>query len=297
MERALNSIESQTINGLSTVLGKAGQLTTFAGYVGKADWFQNDLDRYRKVTAADVTRVANKYLGPNRLVMSYVPRTGEAPRANRGAADRPTSVKTDKKDDSRVAEQAARLPKPGPNPKFTLPAIHKTKLSNGLDVWMVSQDELPVVSMNLVLRTGSSNEPDDKIGVAGMTAQLLDDGTTTRSAADIVNQQQALGMNIGSGSGWDSTNVTLQTLSRNLDQALELYADVLQNPTFPANEVESLKGRSLIGLRQQKSNPNAMANVVYKQMLYGSHADGRDKRDSTIKANTPNKLDKYYGST
>lgn len=296
MNRALNTIESGTINGLSTVLGKAGQLTSFAGYVGKADWFQSDLDRYRKVTPADVSRVANTYLTGNRLVMSYVPRTGAAPRSANNA-DRPTSVKTDKKDDSRIAEQTARLPKPGPNPKLELPAIHKTKLSNGLEVWMVSQEELPVVSMNLVLKTGSSNEPDDKMGVAGMTAQLLDDGTTTRSAADIVNQQQALGMNIGSGSGWDSTNVTLQTLSKNLDKSLELYADVLQNPIFPASEVESLKGRSLIGLRQQKSNPNAISNVVYNKVLYGDHPYGRDNSEATIKAITREDLVKYYEST
>ncbi len=298
MSRALNSIESQTINGLQTVLGKAGQLTSFAGYKGKADWFQEDLDRYRKVTPADVQRAANKYLGANRLVMSYVPRTGEVARSNRGA-DRPTSVKTekDKKDEAKIAAQTAALPKPGPDPKFTLPAIEKTKLSNGLNVWMVNQNELPIVSMNLVLGTGSSNEPNDKTGVSGMAAQLLDDGTTSRSAADISNQLQAIGANIGSGSGWDSTNVTLQTLTKNLDKALELYADVIQHPAFPAAEVESLKARSLIGLRQQKANPNAISNVVYNKVLYGDHPYGRNNNEATIKAITRDDLVNYYTST
>jgi len=296
MSRALNTIESGTINSLQTVLGKASQLTTFAGYVGKPNWFQEDLDRYRKVTPADVSRVANTYLGSNRLVMTYVPRAGEVARGNR-EADASTSNKTDKKDEAKIAAQTAALPKPAPNPKFSLPPIEKTKLTNGLEVWMVHQDELPIVSMNMVFRTGSSNEPDKKTGVAGMTAQLLDDGTPTRSATDIVNQLQSIGANINSGAGFDSTTVSLQTLTKNLDKALDIYADVIQNPAFPATEMESARRRALIGLQQQKANPNAISNVVYNKVLYGDHPYGRDSSDATIKALTRDDLVGYYGST
>jgi zinc protease len=298
MSRALNSIESQSVFGLQTVLGKASQLTTFAGYLGKPNWFQADIDRYRTVTPADVQRVANTYLTSNRLVMTYTPRTGEAARAQR-AADRTTTAPANdkKKDDAMIAEQAAKLPKPGPNPKFALPPIEKTKLSNGMDVWMVEQHELPIVSMNMVFRTGSSNEPENKIGVSSMTSQLLDDGTATRSAADIVNQLQSIGANMNSSSGWDSTNVTIQSLTRNLDKAIDIYADVIQNPAFPATEVESLRGRLLVGLRQQRSNPNAISDVVYNKVLYGTHPYGRNNTEATLKAITRDDLVGYYGST
>jgi zinc protease len=296
MSRALNTIESQTIYGLQTVLGKAGQLTTFAGYVGKPDQFQADLDRYRKVTAADISRVANEYLTANRLVMTYVPRTGEAPRSDR-AADRGTSVKKAKVDEAKLAAQTEKLPKPGPQPKFSLPPIEKTKLANGLELWMVEQKELPIVSMNLVLKTGSANEPDDRTGVSGLMTQLLDDGTKTRSAVDIANQLQAIGANLNAGAGYDSTNVSLQTLTKNLNQALDIYADVIQNPVFPAKEVESLRARALVGLRQQKSNPNAISNVVYNKVLYGDHPYGRDNNEASLKAITRDDLVKYYEST
>lgn len=296
MARALNSIESQTIYGLQTVLGKGSQLSNYTGYLGKPGYFQADLDRYRKVKPADVQRVANAYLGANRLVMSYVPRKGEAPRRD-SAANRPTSVKSDKKDEKKIAEQTANLPKPGPNPQLSLPPIEKTKLSNGLEVWMVEQKELPIVSMNLVLKTGSSNEPDNRTGVSSMTTSLLDDGTKTRSAVDIANQLQSIGAFVNAGSGWDSTNVTMQTLTKNLDQALDIYTDIIMNPSFPAAEVESLRGRQLIGLRQQKANPNAIANIVYNKVLYGSHPYGRDDNEQTIKAITRDDLIKYYEST
>ena len=299
MARALNSIESGTINGLQTVLGKAGQLTSYAGYLGKADYFQTDLDRYRAVTPADVQRVASTYLVPNRLVLSYVPRAG-GPQASRGprAADQTTSAKSEKKkDQARIDAQTAKLPKPGPNPKFVLPPIEKTKLSNGLEVWMVEQRELPIVSMNLVLRTGQTSEPADRTGVASLTASLLDDGTAKRSAADIVNQLQGLGANIGAGSGWDSTNVTLSTLTRNLDPALDIYADIIQNPAFPAAEVESLRNRSLIGLRQQRANPNAINNVAFNKVLYADHPYGRDTNEASLKAITRDDIVNYYQQT
>ncbi|MGD9561965.1 MAG: M16 family metallopeptidase [Pyrinomonadaceae bacterium] len=296
MSRALNVIESQTIYGLQTVLGKAGQLTSFAGYLGKPNYFQADLDRYRKVTAADVSRVANSYLTANRLVMSYVPRTGEAPRTDR-AADRGTSGKKEKVDEKKLAAQTAALPKPGPQPKLSLPPIEKTKLDNGLELWMVEHKELPIVSMNLVLKTGSTNEPDDRTGVAGLTSDLLDDGTTSRSAIDLANQLQGIGASINAGSSWDSTNVSLQTLTKNLDKALEIYADVIQNPAFPAKELESLRSRALVGLKQQRSNPNAISRTVYNKVLYGNHPYGRDDNEASIKAITRDDLVKYYAST
>lgn len=296
MSRALNSIESSTINGLQTVLGKAGQLTSYAGYVGQANWFQQDLDRYRAVTAADVQRVANTYLGANRLVMSYVPRAGGRTAGGQRAADATTSKKSDPKDQAKIDAQAAKLPKPGPNPKFALPPIEKTKLSNGLEVWMVKQNELPIVSMNLVFKTGQTNEPADRKGVASMTASLLDDGTAKRSAQDIANQLQSIGANVGAGSGWDSTNVTLSTLTKNLDSALDIYADVILNPAFPAAELNSLKARQIVGLRQQRSNSGAIANVAFNKVLYGDHPYGRENTEQSINAITRDDVVKFYES-
>jgi zinc protease len=297
LTRAKNSIESQTIFGLQTVLGKGSQLGTYTGFLGRPAYFQADLDRYARVTGADIQRVAKTYLTPNRLVMSYVPRQREAQRAERGA-DRPTSVKSEKRDDALIEAQTAKLPKGGPNPKFALPQIEKTKLSNGLEVWMVEHKELPIVAMNLVMKSGQGNEPDNRTGLANMTASLLDDGTKTRSAVDITNQLQAIGVQgINAGSGWDSTNVSIQTLTKNLDAALDIYSDVIMNPVFPATEVESLRGRTLVQLRQQKANPNALSNVVYNRVLYGDHPYGRDSNEASVKAITRDDIVRFYEST
>jgi predicted Zn-dependent peptidase len=86
-------------------------------------------------------------------------------------------------------------------------------------------------------------------------------------------------------------------LTRNLDKALEIYSDVIINPSFPATEIESLRGRQLVGLRQQKANPNAVGNIVYNKVLYGDHPYGRDNNEASIKAITRDDIVKFYDST
>jgi zinc protease len=274
MARALNAFEAQRIFGLQTVFGKGSRIAGYAGYLGKPDSFQADLDRYRKVTAADIQRVAKTYLTENRLVMAYVPqKTPAAPAASE--ANKPTSTNAKKKDEARLAQQRENLPKPGPIPAFNLPPIEKTKLSNGLEVWIVRQNELPIVSMNLVIRSGATFEPRDKAGVASFTANMLNQGTASRSASEISNQLQDIGASVAAVAGWDSTNATLQSLTKNLDKALDIYADLVVNPAFPASEFDIAKRRAMVGFRQRRANPAIVSDVVYNKVLYGDQPYGR----------------------
>jgi zinc protease len=292
MERALNQIESQTVFGLQTVLGKADRVNANATFFGKPDIFQQQLDEYRKVTPADVQRVANTYLNGNRLVMTFLPRKGAAASVRNTAANAPTSVSSKEKT---KADQTINLPKAGPDPKFALPKIEKSKLSNGLEVWLVRQTELPIVSMNLVIKTGGA--ADTKAGLANMTATLLDDGTKTRSAVDISNQVQSIGVQFGTGSDWDSSGVNMLTLTRNLDKALDLFSDVIVNPSFPDNELETQRRRAMVGFLQRKNNPNAIANVAYNTLLYGkNHPYGRQLSgdEESIKSITKADIQKFY---
>jgi zinc protease len=295
IERALNAIESQTVFGLQTVLGKANEMNSNAVFFGTPDMFQKQLDAYRSVTPADVQRVAKNYLGENRLVMSFVPRKGARPA---GEKTEPESEEREQaKKDTDGKDYSANLPKPGPNPKFALPKIEKSKLSNGLEVWLVRQDELPIVSMNLVLKTGGTADPQNRAGLASMTSSLLNSGTKTRSAVDISNELQAIGANLGAGSGWDSATVSMQTLTRNLDKALDIYSDVVVNPSFPTDELETLRRRALVGFLQRKDNPNAIAGVVYDQLLYGKdHPYGKSLGgdEASVKAITRAEIEKFY---
>jgi zinc protease len=295
MARAFNIRESGFIYGLQSVFGKGSQIANYTGYLKKPDYFQTDLDRYRRVTPADVQRVANQYLVANHLVMSYIPSKTPITRTN-PTTDKSATTKAKEIDPALVKKQKDALPKGGPAVKFALPAIEKTKLSNGLNVWIVKQNELPIVSMNLVLNAGGILDTNDKSGVASMTAVMLNQGTKTRSAVDIANQLQSMGASIGANAGWDSTNVSMQTLTKNLDQALDLYADVITNPSFPNTELESIRRRTLVGFQQRRSNPSAVNLVAYNKVLYGTQPYGRELGgdEKSIKAMSRDDLMNFY---
>jgi zinc protease len=295
IKRAFNIREADVIFGLETVLSRAGQLSTFAGYGKKPDSFQSDLDRYRKVTAADIQRVANKYLNDKRLVMRHMPLKATAPKANPNASQ-PVSAAMPKKDESLIAAQEAKLPPAGAMPKFSLPAIEKTKLSNGLNVWLVKQDELPIVSLNLVTGAGGTADSADKNGVAWLTANLINKGTKLRSAIEIANSLQSIGASINTGITWDSSNLTMQILTKNFDQALDIYSDVIVNPSFPADEFESTRRRMLVGFVQRKSVPAAVGDLVFNKVVYGDQPYGRSITgdESSIKSLSREDLLNFY---
>jgi zinc protease len=293
LSRALTQLESSSIYGLQTVLGKADQMNGYATFLNKPDSFADELEKYRKVTPADVQKAAQTFLTDKRLVMSFVPRPKdkEAPQMN-SAVNKSASTVAKKE---KTAEDTSKLPVAGPNPKFTLPAVEKTKLSNGLEVWLVKQAELPIVSMNLVLKSGQAADPKGLSGLAGTTASLLDDGTKTRTAIDIGNQVQDIGAQLNTGSGWDNSNVRMLTLTKNFDKALDIFSDVVLNAQFPDAEVENYRRRTLGGLLQRRDSPEAIADVVYSRVLYGeNHPYGASLNETSVKAVKREDVLKFY---
>jgi zinc protease len=306
MARALNGREAQTIYGMQNVGGfggKSDQLNSYATFLGKPDYFQQDLDRYRKVTAAEVQKAANTYLTDKRLVFTVSPRPRTVQAGGPGgrrAADIPTSTAPSKaaaKEDKTSLGGLYVMPKPGAVPKLTLPKIERRKLSNGLEVLVVQHHELPVVSMNLVIKTGGAADPQDRAGLASMTANLIDEGTATRSTLDIANQLAAIGANLNTGADWDSSSVSMLTLARQLDPALDIFADVVMNPAFPADELKRQRDQRLGQLLQQRDNANSISGTVLSRVLYpGAHPYGHTLigDETSVKATEGNDVKQFY---
>ncbi len=167
-------------------------------------------------------------------------------------------------------------PQPKADPQFKLPTVARRRLTNGLEVLMVRQAELPIVSMNLVLKTGSEADPRDRSGLASLTAAMLDEGTRTRSALEISNDLAAIGARLGTGANFDSSGVSMTTLTKHLDRALGIYADVVTNPAFAADELKLQRDQRLNAILQRRDDANAIAGEVYSRLLYGvNHPYGR----------------------
>ncbi|MBA3805713.1 MAG: insulinase family protein, partial [Acidobacteria bacterium] len=188
-------------------------------------------------------------------------------------------------------------PSPQADPRFTLPSIERRKLSNGLEVLIVEHHELPVVTLNMVLRTGAAADPTDRAGLASITAALLDEGTHQRSALSISNELAAIGARLGAGADWDLSGVSLLTVARHLESALEIFTDVLLNPAFPDNELELQRNTRLTAIMQRRDNPQDIAGLVYASLLYGQqhpygHAIIGDER--SVRAVTNGDIKTFY---
>jgi zinc protease len=195
---------------------------------------------------------------------------GAAPRTGGGQAMTRPAKK------SETPPDISKLPKPGPNPSFKLPPAERRTLSNGLEVLVVRHSELPIVALDLVIRMGAAGDPSGQGGLASLTADMLDEGTKTRSSLEISDQLADIGSYMGVNAGWDSTTANMLTLKRHLDRALEIYSDVLLNPSFPEQELARLRDTRMTGFRQRRDDPNQIASMVYSGLLYGKgHPYGR----------------------
>jgi zinc protease len=160
----------------------------------------------------------------------------------------------------------------------------------------VQQHELPIVSMNLVVNAGGMLDSAEKSGVASMTASMLTQGTKAHSAVDISNTLQSIGAQVNGGASWDNSGVSMQTITKHLDRALDVFADVVTNASFPDAEYQTLKRRTLASFIQRRSSNTAVAGVVYDKVLYGSQPYGRQLSgdEKTIKSLDRGDLVKFY---
>ncbi len=170
-----------------------------------------------------------------------------------------------------------RPPAPQPLPRVILPPVQKGELSSGLRIRLVEQHRNPQVVLGIVLQSGASMDPRGKSGTASLTAELLDAGTGARDALEISESVEFIGASLSFRTGADATFGTLLTLSRHLERGIELFADVLANPSFPVREFDRLKSQRLTSLVEQKDRAASVASDAFMRVIYGEeHPYGKD---------------------
>ncbi len=156
--------------------------------------------------------------------------------------------------------------------KVKLPRAEEATLKNGLQVVLLPSHKVPTFNMQLVVLSGGLSDKADYRGLASSTATLMREGTAKRSSKDIAEQIDALGATLGASSGLSAMTSVVSTggLVENLDQTLELFADVIRNPTFPQAEVDKYKTRMLAQLQFQRSIPQFLAQEQFSRAIYGT---------------------------
>lgn len=149
-------------------------------------------------------------------------------------------------------------------------------LENGLTIYYVSDASLPRVSLQALVKVGAVQDPTGREGLNDLVANLLDQGTKNRNAERIAEDFNSLGTEFGGNAGSDLSIFSASTLSTESNRLLDLFADVLINPSFPAQEVQRQKDQSLSLIRRMRDNPSAVAQVEYEKYIFAGLPYGRD---------------------
>jgi zinc protease len=162
-----------------------------------------------------------------------------------------------------------KAPVPGPPPALKLPPIQKRTLANGLPVWIVEMHEVPVADITVIVKAGAGADPTGKFGLANFTAAMLDEGAGSRDALSIADAVDLLGASLTTGSSFDVSTVRLHTLAGKMDDALQILADVVLRPTFPAAELDRVRKERLTRLLQTRDQPSALASAAFSRLVFG----------------------------
>jgi zinc protease len=165
---------------------------------------------------------------------------------------------------------------PGPSAprSVAVPAVTEKKLPNGLTVAVVERKNVPLVTIQVLIRSGASNESADQAGLANLTADLLTKGTKTRTATQIAEAIEYIGGSIATGSFWNGSFANVTVTSDKVDQALGILADVVLNPKFDETELGLLKSQTLDGLAASLKQPSFIAGYAASRFSFDEHPVG-----------------------
>ena len=168
----------------------------------------------------------------------------------------------------------SRVPVPGADTPFHFPRIAKRQLANGIELRAVTHSAVPVVSLALLIRGGSSVDPPAAPGLVSMTAGLIDEGSKGQSALEIADRVARIGGELDIDIGMDALVIGLTTLDRFLETALTLVHEMVTEPTLANDDFNRIRNLRLERLRQLKDHAGAMAERAFARVVYGDHPYG-----------------------
>jgi zinc protease len=260
VDRAKTKWEYTFVTGLERIGGfggKADLLGQYNTFLGDPARFDEDVQRYRSATAASIKDAVSKYLDTNnRLLVRFHPEVSA-----RAAAD---------------TLDRSKAPAIAADRRFVTPEVKTSRLANGLSVYVVERHDLPKVAVGFATKGGTITDPSGKEGVAHLAITTIDMGTKTKKALEIEDALGNLGTELTGFATREYAALNFEVLERNIAPALNVVADVIRNPEFPAAEVDREKKRHLDALGQQNNNPNAIAGRVRAMLAFGiDHPYGR----------------------
>lgn len=168
----------------------------------------------------------------------------------------------------------SRAPQPGPPRPYRFPNVERRTLDNGLQLLVAENHNAPLVAVRTLVRSGADHDVAELAGLASLAGELLDEGAGDRDAIRLAEDLGRLGASLGSGADWDASYVSIDSLSRNFDEAFAIFADVNRRPAFPQSSLDRVRGERLMELIQQRDEPASIAAKRFSHLIYGKGTYG-----------------------
>ena len=268
LRRVKTQARASFIRGIERIGGFGGKSDVLARnevFTGSADHYLLTERRIAAATAGDLKSAAARWLNDGDWALEVHPYPAFETAAS--GADR------------------TKLPDAGTPPDARFPAIARATLPNGLKIVLAERHSIPQVNLTLLVDAGYAADQFAAPGTASLALDMLDEGTATRTALQISDTLSQLGAELGTGSQLDVSSVSLSSLKENLDPALDIFADVVLNPSFPQADFQRQQRQRLARIQREKVQPVQMALRVFPQLLYGTnHAYGNPLTGSGTEA-------------
>jgi zinc protease len=253
MQRVKTQYQANFIRGIERIGGfggKSDRLAQSEVFRGSPDAYKISLQRVHLATEEDLRAAAQRWLSGGVYILQ-VDSFPEYKTASAGA-DR------------------SKPPAPGTPPELKLPKLQRATLSNGLKIILAERHEVPLVNFTLASDAGFASDASTSPGTANLAMLVLTDGTRTRDALKISDELESLGATLKGSSNLDLSFVSLSALTTKLDPSLDLFADVVLNPSFPESEVKREQKLVLAGIDREQNAPATLALRVLPELLYGN---------------------------
>ena len=302
LARAKSKIESEQYDILGSVSSKASAISEWERLLGKGYTISDEIDRYNRVTKEDIARVFNKYIkGSGAAILNTYPMLNpkdsvKSINPNAGVKFPPNpeyaNLKYEPNPDN--FDRSVR-PLPGPPKTVKIPDTYKFKLNNGIECIGTKFDETPKVIINIEIEGGELAHNDiKKLGLASITAQMMDESTQNYTAEQIEAELDKLGSTINFSADDEATTITVTALKKNLDATLKILEEILFRPAFKEDDFKRIKKQFRESIKQEDKQPEQMASKAYYYVLYGENVFGLAPSVKTVDNITLNDVKDYY---
>ena len=307
LEMIKTEMESQIINQKNSVSSKATAMSSWE-WLGRGKYnISSDLQRYKDVTKQDVIRVYNKYIKNKKAVISTVkpksPFVNEIdslisvnPNADLILENDPQYENLVYNKSNTEFDACCRSTQPDPEKPKTpkIPDFYTFNLKNGINVIGTESDEIPKVFLRITIEGGALLEDPKRIGLSEFTASMMNESTLNYNSEEISVALKRLGSTIRFSADNTSTNIYIESLTKNLDKTLEIVKEKLFSPAFNKDDFERIKKQMLEGIEASKKNTRSLGYTAFSNQLFGETPFGRSMTEKTVKKIKLKHVQEFY---